>query len=156
MNKTALTADAQVIDQMFPPLRQGKIVWQCFNVAAVSPNKSYFFSPDPQVKRNIITGIDIGYYNTNVNNYPQTIFVDGINYNVIVAADLAKVLLTFYNHKDEMTLRRSPISCFRTDLTAELKIYNLRINLDASFLEFVQTPLVTTLPMIIPFRFYWD
>lgn len=148
--------EVQIIDQMFPPFQRGKNLWQIFDVANVSTDKQYFFAPDQQIKRNIITGIDCGYYSNTAWNMPATINVNGKTYNTIQQADLNKVLVTFRDHENNFVIRRTPLFVLTRDLKFEIKIFDTGINIDSSYLEFVQTPLVTPLPMIIPFNFYWN
>ena len=148
--------EVQIIDQMFPPLQRGKNLWQIFDIANVSTDKQYFFAPDQQIKRNIITGIDCGYYSNSAWNMPATINVNGKTYNTIQQADLNKVLVTFRDYQNNFVIRRTPLFVLTRDLKFEIKIFDTAINIDSSYLEFVETPLVTPLPMIIPFNFYWN
>lgn len=148
--------EIQIIDQIFPPFQRGKNLYQTFDVANVSTDKQYFFAPDQQIKRNVITGIDCGYFSGVAWNMPAQINLNGKTYNTIVQADLNKVMVTFRDHLNNFVIRRSPLFLFTRDLKGEIKIFDLTINLDTSYLEFVESPLVTRLPLIIPFNFYWN
>ena len=148
--------DIEIIDQVFPPLRRGKNLWQIFGVASVSTDKQYFFQPDQQIKANVITGFDVGYFSGVAWNMPAQINVNGKTYNTITLADMNKVLVTFRDHQNNFILRRMPLFVLTRDLKAEIKIFDTGINIDSSYIEFVETPLATALPMIIPFNFYWN
>lgn len=148
-----------VLDLVKPVLHNSKPIYMRFDVAGVSTNKKYFFERDQDLDENWITGIDAAYYSNTAWNAPQQITVGGVTYNTITQADLAKVVVSFTTvekGKVKIKMRKCPLSFFRRDLTSERPRYTLAIDSGSSYLEFMETPLATALPMIIPFYFCWD
>lgn len=146
----------KIIDLVKPPLERGKSIFMRFDQAAVNVDSKYYFERDQDINSNIITGIDVGYYSDFYLNYPNFISIDGVLYRTIRFADLSKTSITLCDNNGRQLMTRCPISFFRFDLTSERPRYDLRINIGTSFIQFNSTPLVTGLPMVIPFNFFWD
>lgn len=145
----------EIQDTFKVPLHRSKIVYMVFNESTVSTSKRYYFLPDQQLKGNTITGIDAHFYNFFATNFSQFVQVNGLTYNVIDANDLNKIYVNILDKQNRYLLRRAPLASFAKLNSLDVKVYELDLQIDSCYLEFIDSAIGTPLPMVIPFNFMW-
>lgn len=151
-----MAAPFKIINLQKPPLNNGKQILLRFDTANVRINTDYNFERDQDVNAHIITGVMVGSYSTTSDNFPKQMSIGGKVYNVIQFQDLAKVMITLKNKQQKKLIINSPLFRFNKNVQIEIQRFSLDLDLGGCYIRFVDSPLITPLPVVIPFNFFWD